>query len=407
MNLTYTFTRRTGHFTYLALSSVFALPPMLFATFHEMYGISYTLLGTLLLVNFCTQLAVDLIFTFFARFFHIRKVIRALPLIVSGGMVIYALVPTLFPQAAAGGLLLGTVVFSVGSGLCEVLLSPLIAAMPSDHPERDMSRLHSLYGWGVVTVVVVSSVFFSLVGTAHWATLTFILAILPLISSLLFFLAPIPDLQTGEEGSDGKPHFQKGILLCALLIFLGGAAENTMTGWISEFMENAVGVSKSVGDLVGMAAFALLLTAGRTLYAKYGKNILKTLLAGYIGATLCYLTAGLSPLPIFSFAACVLAGFCTSMLWPGTLILMEERFPAAGVTAYALMAAGGDLGASVAPQLTGAVVDAVATTKVALSSVLGADGIGLRAGMLTAGLFPFAGIFLVLCLGRVLPKKPL
>ncbi|MBR4960508.1 MAG: MFS transporter, partial [Clostridia bacterium] len=140
-------------FAYLAMSSVFVLPPMLFMTFHDTYGISYTLLGTLVLVNFCTQMTIDLIFTFFTRFFNIRNTVRIMPLLTTAGLTIYALFPTFFPDMAYIGFVIGTVIFSVAAGLCEVLLSPLVAAIPSEHPEKDMSLLHSLYGGGVVSVV--------------------------------------------------------------------------------------------------------------------------------------------------------------------------------------------------------------------------------------------------------------
>ena len=158
-------TKRTCYYTYLAMSSVFSLPPMLFVTFRELYGISYTLSGTLVLVNFVTQLGIDLIFTFFSKHFNIRKTIRLMPLLTSAGMLLYALSPLIFGGHVYAGLLIGTVLFSVSAGLSEVLLSPLIAAIPSENPDRDMSRLHSLYAYGVVTVVIISTVYFKLFGT--------------------------------------------------------------------------------------------------------------------------------------------------------------------------------------------------------------------------------------------------
>ena len=152
-------TKYACYFAYLAMSSVFCLPPMLFLTFHQSFGISYTLLGTLVLVNFLTQLSIDLSFTFFSKKFPIRKIVRMMPLLTSIGLALYALIPTLFPNIAYVGLLLGTVIFSVASGLCEVLLSPLIASLPSDTPDKDMSTLHSLYAYGVLTMVLISSIF--------------------------------------------------------------------------------------------------------------------------------------------------------------------------------------------------------------------------------------------------------
>ena len=394
-------TRLTCFYTYLAMSSVFSLPPILFLTFRETYGISYTLLGTLVLINFCTQLIIDLIFTFFSKHFNVHKTVRIMPLITSTGLTVYAIVPMLFPQFAYAGLVAGTVIFSVAAGLCEVLLSPLVAAMPSDNPEKDMSTLHSLYAYGVTAVVVISTLFFLLFGRENWMYLTLFFALLPIISAVLFSISPLPEMKLSESTSQSK---SKGkyyaLALCTACIFLGSAAENSMTNWISGYVENVLSIPKAAGDIFGLTLFAILLGIARTLYAKYGKNILRVLIISMIGSTVCYLIAALSPLPAVSLIACVLMGFCTSMLWPGTLILMEEKIPGVGVAAYALMAAGGDLGASVAPQLLGIVVDTVscAPGAKALASSLSitAEQLGMKVGMLGASLFPLAGIFLLI-----------
>ena len=403
--------KRTKHacfFSYLAMSSVFSLPPILFVTFREMYGISYTLLGTLVLVNFCTQLFIDLIFTFFTRYFNIKKTIRIMPLLTSAGLFIYAFVPSLLPQYAYAGLLVGTVIFSVAAGLSEVLLSPLAASLPSDNPDRDMSLLHSLYGYGVVSVILISTAFLQLFGRDNWMYLTLFWAFLPILSSVWFFLSPIPDINISQDThSKMSGHMKKGLALCAICIFLGSASENTMTNWISGYMENALKIPKATGDILGMACFATLLALGRTLYAKYGKNISRILLLGMIGAAACYLIAGLSANFVVSILACVLTGLCTSMLWPGTLILMEEKFPSPGVAAYALMAAGGDFGGSVAPQMLGIVVDRVSESSWVqqLSTITStAEQIGLKTGMLTAALFPLLGVVLLIYIRRYFAK---
>jgi MFS family permease len=383
------------------MSSVFSLPPLLFVTFREMYGVSYTLLGTLVLVNFCTQLSIDLIFTFFSRYFNIRKTIRFMPLLTSVGLFLYALAPMLFPQHVYAGLLSGTVLFSVAAGLSEVLLSPVVAALPSDNPERDMSMLHSLYAWGVVGVIAVSTLFFNLFGARNWMYLTMLLAVLPLVASFFFCTSPIPDLNLTQPDSAGsiKKHIT-GMALCVGCIFLGSAAENVMTNWISGYMENALRVSKTWGDILGMAMFALLIGSGRMLYAKYGRNISGVLLAGMVGSAVCYLAAGLSESVILAFGSCILTGIFVSMLWPGTLILMEEKMPNMGVAAYALMAAGGDFGASVAPQLMGIIVDAVSgsgfAAELSTALSLSTEQIGMKAGMITAAIFPIIGTVLLI-----------
>lgn len=403
-------TKHACYFTYVAMSSVFSLPPILFVTFREMYGISYTLLGTLVLVNFCTQLIIDLIFTFFTKYFNIHKTIKIMPLITSLGLFIYAVTPMIAPDYAYIGLLVGTVTFSVAAGLCEVLLSPLVAAIPSETPDRDMSMLHSLYAYGVLSVVIISTVFLKVFGTDNWMYLTLFFAFLPIISFVLFCTSPMPEMDISHGTAHGGAKKKNaGMALCVLCIFLGSAAENAMTNWISGYMENALNIPKTYGDIVGMASFAILLGLGRTLYAKYGKNISNVLLFSMMGASACYLFAGLSSNVIVSVIACVLTGLCTSMLWPGTLILMEEKFPHPGVTAYALMAAGGDFGGSVAPQLLGIVVDTVSASEWAgrLSETLSlsTEQIGMKAGMLTASLFPIMGVVLLMFMRRYFKQK--
>ncbi|MBQ7961914.1 MAG: MFS transporter [Clostridia bacterium] len=402
-------TRNACYFTYVAMASIFTLPPLLFVTFREAYGISYTLLGTLVLINFCTQLFIDLIFTFFTKYFNIKITLRVMPLLTSTGMFIYALVPMFFSDYAYVGLVVGTVIFSVSAGLSEVLLSPVVAAIPSDNPDRDMSRLHSLYAYGVVIVVVLSTVFLRVFGTENWMYLTFFWATLPIISFILFCTSPMPDVNMNNSGKDGKKKKHQGMFLCVMCIFLGSAAENSMTNWISSYMENALNIPKIVGDVAGMALFGILLGLGRTLYAKYGKNISNVLLVSMAGSAVCYLTAGVSSNVILAMLACILTGLCTAMLWPGTLILMEEKFPNPGVAAYALMAAGGDFGASVAPQLLGIIVDKVTVSEWAtqLSGTISMtpEQIGMKTGMLTAAFFPILGVVLLLFMRKYFKKN--
>lgn len=405
----FTRTKRACYYTYLAMASVFSLPPLLFVTFREMYGISYTLLGTLVLTNFCTQLIVDLLFTFFTKYFDPKLSVRVMPLLTSLGLMIYALVPHFFPQYAYYGLVVGTVVFSVAAGLCEVLLSPLIAAIPSETPDKDMSLLHSLYAYGVVSVVLISTAFFKLFGTQNWMYLTLFWAVLPIISFVLFSVSPMPEMNLSHGESEKMKKRHRGMYLCVLCIFLGSAAENTMTNWISGYMENALNIPKATGDVLGMLVFAVLLGLARTAYAKRGKNITNVLFISMVGALGCYLVAGLVPNAIIATFACILTGLCTSMLWPGTLILMEEKFDNPGVTAYALMAAGGDFGASVAPQMLGAVADKVSASAWAADFAptisVTAEQLGMKVGMLTAAIFPLLGVVVLLIIKKKLKKS--
>ncbi len=403
-------TRLACYSSYLSSAAVFILPPLLFVTFHDTYGISYTLLGTLVLVNFCSQLGIDLVFTCFSKYFNLGLSVKLTPVTISAGLLIYALTPWLFPDSVYIGLLLGTVIFSVGAGMAEVFISPTVAALPSDHPDRDMSLLHSLYAWGVVMVIGITSAFLAIFGLENWMYLALIFAALPIITFVLFCVSPMPNLDvSGQKGERGGKKRIFYMALCAVCIFLGSAAENGMTNWISGFVETTLGVSKTYGDLLGMALFAVLLGLTRVAYAKYGKNISRVLLLGMAGAAVCYIVAGAVNVKWIVLIACALTGVATSMLWPGTLILMEEEIPAVGVSAYALMAAGGDFGASISAQLIGAVTDNVAASKagmdLAQSLAMTPEQVGMKAGMLVTALFPLLGTAVVLVIRRVLVKK--
>ncbi len=395
-------TKLACYTAYFTMSSVFSLPPLLFASLQDMYGISYTLLGTLVLTNFCTQLIVDLIFTAFSKHFNVKKVVRIMPLITSAGLLIYALSPTIFANNVYIGLLIGTILFSISAGLSEVLLSPVIAAIPSDNPQKDMSLLHSLYAFGVFTVVVISTLFLRFFGKENWMYLTVFWAVLPVLAAVLFMLSPMPDMDvsSSSEGTKGTKRRTLALAICVGSIFFGSCAENAMSNWVSTFMENALQIDKTLGDILGMAMFAILLGIARISYAKFGKNIMRVLLGGMIGAAVCYITIGLTSNVIVAFFACILTGLFTSMLWPGTLIMMEENLPGLGVAAYALMASSGDLGASIAPQLLGIVVDKVAASEIALELgaklSLDAEQIGLKAGMLVTAVFPILGTVLLI-----------
>ena len=410
-NLNFKTTKLACYTAYFTMSSIFCVPPILFVTFRNLYGISYTLLGTLVLINFFTQLGVDLIFTAFAKHFNAKITVRIMPIVTALGLLIYALIPTFFPNIAYIGLMIGTVIFSISAGLSEVLLSPVIAAIPSDNPQRDMSLLHSLYAFGTFTMILISTVFLKLFGSDNWMYLVIFLAFLPLISAVMFMISPIPNMNEEPSNSRSLGDTKRraiGLALCVACIFFGSCSENVMSNWISTYMENALGISKVVGDILGAAMFAILLGVARISYAKFGKNIMRTLLISMLGAAACYIVIGLSPNVTVAFIACIMTGFCTSMLWPGTLIMMEEKIPNAGVAAFALMASGGDLGASLSPQLLGIVVDKVSATEraVNLGSKLNisAEQVGLKAGMLVTSLFPLIGVAVVLIIMRYFKK---
>jgi MFS family permease len=383
------------------MSAVGNLSPVLFLTFRTLYGISYSLLGLLILINFVTQLAIDLIFSFFSHKFNIPKTVKTIPLLGSVGFLVYAVWPWVFPDQVYVGLVIGTIIFSSASGLAEVLISPVIAALPAEDPEREMSKLHSVYAWGVVFVIVVSTLFLLVAGGENWQWLPLLFMLIPLTSMALFASSEIPKMETPERVTGALQMLKnKGVWLCVTAIFLGGAAECTMAQWSSGYLEQAFAIPKVWGDLFGVALFSVALGMGRTLYSRIGKNIGKVLTFGGIGATLCYFVAAVSNVPVLGLFACAFTGFCTSMLWPGNLVVAASRFPAGGVFIYALMAAGGDLGASVAPQLVGMITDAVIanpqTIALAQSLSLSPEQLGMKMGMLVGMLFPLVGIFVYL-----------
>lgn len=387
--------------TNVSMSVVANLSPILFITFNSEYKISFTLLGLLVLINFCTQLSVDLIFSFFSHKFNIPLVVKLTPVITIAGLLVYALWPYIFPNSVYVGLIIGTVIFSSSGGLSEVLISPVIDAIPSENPEREMSKLHSIYAWGVVFVIIFSTLFLLIFGNKNWQILALILMFIPLIAVIFFSGAKIPEMKTPEKTSGTLKYLKnRDLWICVLAIFLGGAAECTMAQWCSGYLETALGIPKVWGDIFGVAIFGLTLGLGRTLYSKFGKNAPRVLFLGAIGAAICYLVAAISPIPIIGLIACAITGFCVSMLWPGSLIIASERFPSGGIFIFAMMASGGDLGASVVPQLVGIIADlpqkVPALSNFAIKLGMAPEQLGLRLGMLAGMLFPLIAIFVYL-----------
>ena len=386
------------------------LPPVLFLMFRNLYGISFTLLGTLVLINFLTQLSVDLIFSFFSHKFNIILTVKLTPVIAALGLVLFSLAPTLFPNAVYAGLVLGTFIFAASSGLAEVLLSSVVGAIPSENPDKEMSKLHSIYAWGVVAVIIIATVYLLLFDNKYWQWLSLGLSLVPLISFALFLGAKFPKMETPEKATGALALMKsKALWLCVFGIFLGGASEVSMAQWSSGYLEETLKIKKVWGDVFGVAGFGLMLGLGRTMYAKKGKNIEKVLFLSALGAFACYVVAILSNVAIIGLIACAMTGFCTAMLWPGSLIVAAGKMPTAGVFMYAMMAAGGDLGASAGPQLVGAVTDAVAKSgwavELADSLHLSIEQLSMKAGMAVGAIFPLLASFVFLCIWKTKKKQ--
>jgi len=257
------------YITNISMSIVCCMSALLFTTFNKLYNISFALLGLLIFINFTTQLIVDLIFTFFSKNFNIEKTVKIIPLITVIGFLIYGLFPLFLPNLAYIGLVIGTVIFSASAGLNEVLISPVIASLPSNTKDKDMSFLHATYGYGVIGFVLIGTLFLYIFKSNNWMFLPIICSFVPLLAYVLFYNTSLPNMDNMENGTNkGKKEFSKGIILCAVTLFFCGAAECTMTQWSSSFVEAGLGVSKIVGDLLGMLMFAIMLTFGRTLYSK-------------------------------------------------------------------------------------------------------------------------------------------
>ena len=399
MNNTFKRAKLACYATNVTMAIVVNLSPLLFITFRNLYEISYSLLGLLVLTNFITQLSVDLIFSFFSHKFNIPLTVKLTPVICLIGLFFFTMAPIFFPSNVYLGLLLGTVIFSASSGLVEVLISPVIDAIPSENPEREMSKLHSVYAWGTVFVVIFSTLFIKLFGGENWQYLVLVFAFAPLVASVLFAGAKIPEMSTPENTAGTLKFLKRGELwICVLAIFLGGAAECTMAQWASGYIEIALGIPKIYGDIFGVAIFGLTLALGRSLYAKYGKNVTKILFFGSIGAFVCYTVAAVSNIAVLGLIACALTGFFVSMLWPGTLVVASEKFPTGGVFIFSLMAAGGDLGASVGPQLVGFIADSAILNprliELAFKFGLTPESFGMRLGILVGALFPLTAMFI-------------
>lgn len=405
MKIKYNVLKWAAYTANLSMSVAACLSPLLFVTFRTLYGISYTKLGLLVLINFVTQLGIDLLLSFFPHKFNIEKTVRLIPVLVTIGLLVYAIVPFVFPHYVYTGLVIGTVIFSASSGFNEVLANPVILSIPSEDPDRELSRLHSTYAWGIVGVIAIGTLFLLTFGTKHWQWLALVFMLIPISSIVLFCSTDMPQIATPEKASGiTKLLKTKMLWLCVIAIFFGGAAEVTMTQWCSAYLEQSLGIPKVWGDLLGMSFFAVFLGLGRTLYAAIGKNIKRVLILGAVGAFVCYIIAAFTNVAVIGMLACAFTGFCVSMLWPGSILVSSEHFPTGGVFMFAMMAAGGDLGAAVGPQLLGIVTDEAITSDAVLSLAnqlsLTVEQLSMKAGILTGAIFPLMAIPFMMAISK-------
>lgn len=370
------------------------LPALLFVVFQQQYGISCEMLGRLILMNFVTQLCVDMISIKLAEKFGYRACLIGGQSCIVLGLILLSVLPSVMPPYI--GLSIAVILMAVGGGIAEVLVSPTIEAMPGDEKAAAMSMLHSFYCWGQVATVLGSTLLLFVIGRSAWQVLPLCWVIVPACSALLFVRAPFAPVVGGEGGGMklGKLLCTPAFLVAMLIMVCAGASELVMSQWASTFAEKALGVSKVVGDLAGPCMFAVLMGLGRMIYGRMGSRLpLKKCLMGCaLLCVACYLTAALSGNPVAALAGCAVCGFSVSIMWPGALSMSAARFPMAGTAMFAILAVMGDLGCSVGPWLAGLVSDGAQAvpqlTQFAAQAGLTAEQLGLKAGLLLGTVFP-------------------
>lgn len=373
-----------------AIAANFA--PLLFLTFHNTYQIS---LGRIALIPTCfffTQLLVDLFCAKFVDRIGYRICVVASEICAATGLIGLAVFPDLLPSPF-GGILISVILYAIGSGLIEVLCSPIIEACPFENKEATMSLLHSFYCWGSVGTILISTLFFLLFGTEHWKWLAVLWALIPAVNIYNFATCPIEYLVEDGNGMRIGKLFQKPLFwLFVCLMVCSGASELAMAQWASTYAEAALGLSKAVGDLTGPCLFAVMMGISRIIFGKYGEklDLMKFMTASGLLCVICYLLTSLSANPLIGLSGCILCGFSVGIMWPGTISLSSKKFPAGGTAMFALLAMAGDLGGSIGPGIVGSITQNA--------------GGNIRIGMRTGLVFPIV-LLLMLFLLRI-KKNP-
>lgn len=398
MGFTYRTTLVSCFVAYIVQAVVNNFVPLLFVTFQSEFGIPLSQITLLITVNFAVQLTVDLLSARFVDVIGYRASIVAAHILTAVGLVLLTVLPQSVDPFA--GILAAVVVYAIGGGIIEVLVSPIVEACPTDDKASAMSLLHSFYCWGSVGVVLLSTVFFAYVGVSSWRLLACAWAVLPLANALVLLRTPIAKtLDEGDAGmSVGELLGSRVFWVLVVMMLCAGASEQSVSQWASAFAERGLQVGKTMGDLAGPMMFALLMGTARLLYAKIGSrwDLGRTMLASTLLCVASYLLTSLSPWPALSLVGCGLCGFSVGVLWPGTFSRASAALRRGGTAMFALLALAGDLGCSAGPTLVGMVSDAA--------------GGNLGAGILAGAVFP---VVLAVCLiaqragaGRRRPAGP-
>ena len=371
-----------------AISANFA--PLLFLTFHKNYNIPLGKIALISTVFFLTQLVVDLFCAHFVDRIGYRKCIVASEISSAAGLIGLAVLPGILPDPFTG-ILLCVVIYAIGSGLIEVLCSPIVEACPFDNKESVMSLLHSFYCWGSVGVILLSTLFFAAFGIGSWKVLACLWALVPIYNIFNFATCPIEHLvEDGEGMSIGKLFTVPVFWLAILLMACSGASELAMSQWASAFVESALGLSKTLGDLVGPCLFAVTMGISRVIFGKYGEklDLVKYMIGSGLLCLFCYILASMTSSPAAGLTGCIFCGFSVGIMWPGTLSISSKALPTGGTALFALLAMAGDLGGAAGPGLVGI-----------SAQILGND---LRSGMRIGCIFP-----LLLIVGLFVMKQTL
>ena len=374
-----------------AIAANFA--PLLFLKFHADYGISLGRIALISTAFYFTQLVVDVFCARFVDKIGYRKSVVASEVMSVLGLVGLAFVPDLCPNPFAG-IIVCAILYAVGSGLIEVLVSPIVEACPFDHKEAVMSLLHSFYCWGSVGVILLSSLFFTVFGIGSWRILACVWALIPLYNIFNFAACPIEHLTEDGKGMTIGQLFRNPLFWVAIVLMVcAGASEMSMAQWASAYTEAALGFSKSVGDLIGPCMFAVTMGISRVIYGKYGAKIKleRYMIASGILCLCCYLLASLSSSPALGLIGCIFCGFSVGIMWPGTISITSPRLPQGGTALFAFLAMAGDLGGAFGPSL----VDTVSQRA----------GDSLQSGMLAGSVFPLVLIVALVLFGRRTAKE--
>ncbi len=376
MNRAYYRTLYASYVGYITQAVVNNLAPLLFAVFQREFAISVAQIGFLVTFNFAVQILTDLVAAKYVEKWGYKPSILAAHIFSALGLVGLAVLPGLIGNGYLG-LLAAVAIYAVGGGLIEVLVSPIVEALPMDGKSAAMSLLHSFYCWGYTAVVLLSTVFFAMMGTENWRLLVCLWAIIPTLNIFLFAGAPIRVLvEEGESLPIKKLFSMKLFWVLLLLMVCSGASEHAMCQWSSFFAETGLKVSKTLGDLLGPCSFAVLMGLSRVFYGVKGHEIpLKRFIS--VSSVLCicsYLLAVFAPVPLLSLVGCALCGLSVGIMWPGCFSLAAEHCPQGGTAMFALLALAGDVGCGGGPSVVGTV-----------SGLFGGE---LKPGLLAAVVFP-------------------